>query len=88
MTFLRDLHFQWQECMEFSDEKDMKTTRDQRPSSNQLQLNMGTAFGKTQYGDVVCPVTTALGKSWQGEVPDCEKPGLYFQAEFVEMDLP
>lgn len=69
MTFLKDLHFQWQKCTEFSGEKDMKTTaRDQRPSSNELQLNMGTAFEKTPYCDV-CPVTTTLGKSWQGEVP-------------------
>lgn len=66
MTFLRDLHFQWQKFME----KDMKTTtRDQRPSLNQIQLNMSTAFGKMPYPDVVCPVTTTFGKSWQGEVP-------------------
>lgn len=69
MTFLSDLHFQWQKFMQFSDEKDMKTTtRDQRPSTNQLQLNMGTAFGKMPYRDVACPVTTTFGKSWQGEV--------------------
>lgn len=65
-----DLHFQWKKCMEFSDEKDMKTTtRHQRLSSNHLQLNMGTAFGKTPCCDVVCPVTSAFSKSWQGEVP-------------------
>ena len=70
MTFLRDLHFQWQKLLESSDEKGMKSTsRDHRPSLNQLHLNMSISFRKTSCPDVECPVTATFGKLWQGEVP-------------------
>lgn len=69
MTFLRDLHFQWQKFLESSDIKGMKTTsRDHSTSLYQLHLNMSTSFGKTSYPDEF-PATTTFGKLQQGEVP-------------------